>query len=73
MVGDPAVIWALVTDIDLPARFSGELQSVEWLDGATAVEVGNRFRGTTRTRRWASGRPSAPWSRSSPGVAGHGA
>jgi len=45
VVGDPAAIWELVTDIHLPARFSGELQSVEWLDGATAVEVGNRFRG----------------------------
>lgn len=45
VVGDPATIWALVTDITLPARFSGELQAVEWLDGATGVEVGNRFRG----------------------------
>lgn len=45
VVGDPAVIWELVTDINLPARFSQELQSVEWLDGATGVEVGNRFRG----------------------------
>jgi hypothetical protein len=48
VVGDPELIWALVTDIDLPARFSGELQSVEWLDGATAVAVGNRFRGTNQ-------------------------
>ncbi len=42
---DPEVIWALVTDIELPARFSAELQSVEWLDGAREVAVGNRFRG----------------------------
>ena len=48
VVGDPAVIWELVTDITLPARFSGELQAVEWLDGATTVEVGNRFRGHNR-------------------------
>ena len=45
IVGDPARIWELVTDITVPPRFSGELQSVEWLDGATCVEVGNRFRG----------------------------
>jgi Polyketide cyclase / dehydrase and lipid transport len=45
VVGDPAVIWDLVTDIGLPARFSEELQSVEWLDGATEVAVGARFRG----------------------------
>jgi Polyketide cyclase / dehydrase and lipid transport len=48
IVGDPSTIWDLVTDITLPARFSTELQSVEWLDGATAVEVGNRFRGHNR-------------------------
>ena len=45
VAGDPAAIWALVTDIGLPARFSDELQTVEWLDGATEVAVGNRFRG----------------------------
>lgn len=46
--GDPAAIWALVTDINLPARFSSELQEVEWLDGATGVEVGSRFRGRNK-------------------------
>jgi Polyketide cyclase / dehydrase and lipid transport len=46
VAADPAVIWALVTDIDLPSRFSDELQRVEWLDGASEVAVGNRFRGT---------------------------
>ena len=45
VAADPEVIWGLVTDIELPARFSTELQSVEWLDGATSVAVGNRFRG----------------------------
>jgi hypothetical protein len=45
IVGDPAAIWALVIDITLPARFSGELQSVEWVGDATDVAVGNRFRG----------------------------
>lgn len=37
--------WALVTDISLPTRFAGELQSAEWLDGSTGVAVGARFRG----------------------------
>jgi hypothetical protein len=45
VVGDPAAIWDLVTDIHLPARFSGELQSVEWLGDATGVAVGNQFQG----------------------------
>lgn len=48
IAGDPARLWELVTDIELPARLSRELQSVEWLDGATGVEVGNRFRGTNQ-------------------------
>jgi uncharacterized protein YndB with AHSA1/START domain len=48
IAGDPALIWELVTDIGLPPRFSGELQSTEWMDGATGVEVGCRFRGTNR-------------------------
>ena len=48
VVGDPAQIWELVTDITLPARFSGELQSVEWLDGSTEVAVGSRFRGNNQ-------------------------
>ncbi|OQQ25961.1 polyketide cyclase [Prescottella equi] len=41
----PEQAWALVTDIELPTRADGELQRVEWLDGATAVAVGARFRG----------------------------
>lgn len=48
MSGDSSTIWALVTDITLPARFSAELQDVEWLDGATEVKIGNRFRGHNR-------------------------
>ena len=28
----PAVVWALVSDITLPARFSTELQAAEWID-----------------------------------------
>ncbi|WP_305094568.1 SRPBCC family protein [Prescottella sp. R16] len=41
----PEQAWALVTDISLPTRAAGELQRVEWLDGATGVAVGARFRG----------------------------
>ena len=40
-----ATIWALVTDIQLPSRFSGEFQGAEWLEGATAPVVGARFVG----------------------------
>ncbi len=43
--GDPDEIWALVTDITFPVRHSPELQAVDWMDGATGVAVGNRFRG----------------------------
>ena len=28
----PAVVWALVSDIQLPARFSSEFQGARWLD-----------------------------------------
>jgi len=41
----PEQAWALVTDIELPTRADGELQRVEWLDGAIGVTVGARFRG----------------------------
>lgn len=37
------VIWALVTDIDLPARFSSEFQGADWLDDGPAL--GARFTG----------------------------
>jgi hypothetical protein len=45
VAASPEAAWALVTDINVPAQFSPELQSAEWLDGATGVAVGNRFRG----------------------------
>lgn len=51
VVADPAAIWAVVTDIELPVRRSPELRRVEWLDGATAVAVGSRFRGSNRNER----------------------
>jgi carbon monoxide dehydrogenase subunit G len=45
---DVAAAWDAVTDIELPARCSPELQSVEWLGGAHRVTVGARFRGSSR-------------------------
>lgn len=42
---DLSTAWDMVTDINLPARCSAELQAVEWLDDARIVEVGARFRG----------------------------
>lgn len=42
---DPARVWELVTDIELPARFSPELRRVRWLDGASRLVVGARFEG----------------------------
>jgi hypothetical protein len=40
-----AVVWDLVTDINMPARYSNEFEGAEWLDGATRPEVGARFQG----------------------------
>jgi hypothetical protein len=44
----PEAVWPVVTDIGLPARFSAELQSTSWLDGATGPAPGARFRGRSR-------------------------
>lgn len=41
----PSALWALVSDINLPARFSAELMGAEWLDGATGPELGASFVG----------------------------
>jgi len=45
---EPAALWALVTDIDLPARFSGEFQGAHWLDGVDRPVLGARFVGRNR-------------------------
>ena len=39
----PAELWPLVSDIQLPARFSSEFRGAEWLDDATGPAVGARF------------------------------
>ena len=44
----PWRIWPLITDLDVPARFSVEYQGGAWLDGATGPAVGARFRGHNR-------------------------
>ena len=43
-----ARVWALVTDIGLPARFSSELQETRWLDAAKGATPGARFVGRNR-------------------------
>jgi uncharacterized protein YndB with AHSA1/START domain len=40
----PERVWRLVTDINIPARFSNEFQGAEWLDGAEPA-LGSRFVG----------------------------
>ena len=40
-----AVVWDLVCDIQLPARFSTEFDGGQWLDGACAPAPGARFTG----------------------------
>ena len=43
-------VWELVSDISLPTRFSPELQSVAWLDGADGPVAGARFEGVNRNQ-----------------------
>ncbi len=45
IAASPDAVWPLITDIGLPARFSGELQGAEWLDADLAPGVGARFVG----------------------------
>jgi hypothetical protein len=42
---DPAVVWALVSDITNTGRFSPETIEAEWLGDATAPAPGVKFRG----------------------------
>ena len=44
----PRRVWALVTDVEHMGQLSPECVGGEWLDGATALEVGARFRGHNR-------------------------
>ncbi len=44
----PDAVWALVTDLGVPAEFSDEFQGAEWLDGAGGASAGARFVGHNR-------------------------
>jgi uncharacterized protein YndB with AHSA1/START domain len=44
----PERVWRLVSDVELMPQTSSELQSVEWLDGATGPAVGARFVGRSK-------------------------
>lgn len=44
----PEHVWELASDVRLMPELSGELCSVEWVDGATGPAVGNRFLGRNR-------------------------
>jgi uncharacterized protein YndB with AHSA1/START domain len=44
----PARVWELVSDIELPSRFSDEFQGGTWLDDALGPAPGARFRGRNR-------------------------
>ncbi|MBT0567432.1 SRPBCC family protein [Williamsia sp. CHRR-6] len=48
---DPQAVWQLVTDIELPTRFDGELQRVQWVPGFDRVALGARFRGTNTSEQ----------------------
>ncbi|MEI8268949.1 MAG: SRPBCC family protein [Acidimicrobiaceae bacterium] len=40
-------VWPLISDPDLPAKFSEEFQGAVWLDGATP-SLGAKFKGTNK-------------------------
>ena len=42
----PSRVWALVTDIDLPGRFSSEFRGAVWAEGCDGPALGARFVGT---------------------------
>ncbi|NOX31420.1 MAG: SRPBCC family protein [Actinobacteria bacterium] len=41
----PSTLWALVTDINLPAEFSNEFQGADWVEPATGPGLGAKFVG----------------------------
>ncbi len=44
----PSAVWPLVSDITVPARFSTELISAQWAEGATGPRTGARFTGRSQ-------------------------
>ncbi|MEU3458173.1 SRPBCC family protein [Micromonospora sp. NPDC006766] len=45
LAADPTRVWGLVTDIELPARFSPELLKVRWLGDSRGPALGAQFEG----------------------------
>ncbi len=45
VAAEPDALWPLITDIELPARFSGELMGAKWIDPDVAPGLGARFVG----------------------------
>lgn len=41
----PKIVWELVCDIQLPARFSTEFEGADWVDGAAGPALGAQFVG----------------------------
>lgn len=56
IAASPAKVWELVANFDNMGRWSPELVSCKWLDGATGPAVGARFKGTNRhgLARWST-------------------
>ncbi len=52
----PAVVWALVTDLNAVGQWSPEYSGGEWIDGASGPAVGARFKGHNKReeREWES-------------------
>jgi uncharacterized protein YndB with AHSA1/START domain len=46
----PSRVWELVSDINLPSRFSTEFQGAEWQNEASGPAVGARFTGRNKHR-----------------------
>ena len=44
----PAVVWSLISDINISARFSEEFQGAQWADGHDSPALGAQFVGTNR-------------------------
>ncbi|MCZ7417454.1 MULTISPECIES: SRPBCC family protein [unclassified Streptomyces] len=55
----PSTVWALVSDIATPARFSPELRRVEWLDGAQGPTPGAVFAGYNENERMGAWRTTS--------------
>ena len=48
IAGSAAAVWALVSDITLPSRFSSELAAAEWLGDDSSPRIGARFAGRSQ-------------------------